>query len=207
MLPQLLDLRPHLGLGAGIEDVQREWAEPFHRRARAQLVDDRERRDFPHRRLGPAATKGQFELAVTTRQLVFRKAESCEPGEKFRRKDLRAAIEAVTRKPYHFFLGKAQASRVVELVAQFLFVDLVGKAHRLRAVDQRKGRVHVRIELPDHLQHQKLVEIRIEQAADDRIELPGMVIDPSRDIGLWHAIRSSWTVMTRSEARRSWSIS
>ncbi|MCY1240027.1 hypothetical protein D9M72_528550 [compost metagenome] len=75
---------------------------------------------------------------------------------------------------------------MIKLIAQFLLVDLVGKPHRLRAVDQREGRIDVRIELPDHLQHQKLVEIRVQQAAHDRVELPGMVIDTPGDIGLRH---------------------
>src|SRR5690606_27827110 len=39
---------------------------------------------------------------------------------------------------------------------------------------------------PDHLQHQELVEVRIDQAANDRVELPGMVIDPARNVGLRH---------------------
>ncbi|MNV98994.1 hypothetical protein D3C71_1943100 [compost metagenome] len=90
---------------------------------------------------------------------------------------------------------------MIELLAQFLLIDLVGEPHRLRAVDQREGRVHIRIELPDHLQHQQLVEIRVEQAAHDRVELPGMVIDTPGDIGLGHLRNCSSCSAARSVIR------
>ena len=51
---------------------------------------------------------------------------------------------------------------MVELRAQFALVDLLGQMHAC-AVDQREGRVDLGVEAPDHLQHQQLVEIRIEQ--------------------------------------------
>jgi predicted PilT family ATPase len=35
---------------------------------------------------------------------------------------------------------------MVELVAQFLLVDLVGELHRGRAVDQREGRVDLGVQ-------------------------------------------------------------
>src|SRR5690606_9761695 len=46
-----------------------------------------------------------------------------------------------------------------------------------------EGRVDAGIEAPDHLQHQELVEVRVEQRAHDRVELPGMVVDALRDVG------------------------
>ncbi len=76
---------------------------------------------------------------------------------------------------------------MIELLAQFALVDLFGKTDALGAVDQSEGGVDIRIELPDHLQHQKLVEVRIDQAADDRIELPGVIVDAPCDIGPGHA--------------------
>ncbi|MNL35039.1 hypothetical protein D3C87_1570470 [compost metagenome] len=90
---------------------------------------------------------------------------------------------------------------MVQLLAQFVFVDLVGEPHGLGAVDQREGRVHIRIELPDHLQHQELVEIRIEQAAHDRVELPGMIVDAPGDIGLGHLRNCSSCSAARSVIR------
>ena len=41
----------------------------------------------------------------------------------------------------------------------------------------------VRIEFPDHLQHQQLVEIGIQQAAHDRVEAPAVVVGTRCDVG------------------------
>ena len=130
----------------------------------------------------------QLVLPVALAQLVFRQPEIGEPGQELRLEDLLAAVEAVAGEPDHLLLAEAQRARMVELRAQLALVDLVGEPDRGRAVDQREGRLDVGIEPPDHLQHQQLVEIRVEQAADDRIELPGVVVDPSRDIGLGHDV-------------------
>src|SRR6266581_1536577 len=54
-------------------------------------------------------------------------------------------------------------------------------------IDDRKGGVLARVEFPDHLQHQQLVEIGIEQAAHDRIEPPAMIVGPGRDVCDCHA--------------------
>ena len=48
------------------------------------------------------------------------------------------------------------------------------------AVLQAEGDVHVWLQLPDHLQHQELVEVRVEQRAHDRIDPEGMVVGPGR---------------------------
>src|SRR3954470_5804115 len=61
---QALDLRPQLGLGPRVEHVEREEAVVLHRRARAQLVDDGERRYLPQRRVHPRTGKVQLVLAV-----------------------------------------------------------------------------------------------------------------------------------------------
>ncbi len=129
----------------------------------------------------------QLILPVALEKLVFGQLVARKPGEEFRLEDLRAAVEGVTRKPDVFLLGEAQGTRVIELLAQFHLVDLFRQPHRLRAVDERKRRVDFRIEFPDHLQHQQLVEIRIDQAADDRIEFPGVIVDTGCYIGLRHA--------------------
>ena len=60
--------------------------------------------------------------------------------------------------------------------------------HRKVPVDQRKCRLDLGVEPPDHLQHQKLVEVGIEQAADDGVELPGVVVDTPGDVGLRHVL-------------------
>ena len=75
---------------------------------------------------------------------------------------------------------------MVELVAEFRDVDLLGDPHRLGAVDEREGDLLVAVEAPDHLEHQQLVEIRVEQAADDRVELPGVIVDALGEVDRGH---------------------
>lgn len=178
---------PHLGLGPRIKHIEREEAQRAHRGTGAQFVDDRECRDFPERRFHPFAVESQFVLAVTLRKFVFRQLVGRQPVQKFRLEDLLAAIKRVTREPDHLLLRQTHRAGMVELFAQRAFVDLLRQLDAGRTVDQRKGGVHIRIELPDHLQHQELVEIRVDQTADDRVEFPGVVINPARDIGLGHA--------------------
>ena len=179
---------PQLRLGARIEDVEREAAHALQRRARAQLVDDGERRDLPHRGVRPRP--GEFAARTGRPRRVSSYSGSWKSASQARnsgREDLPAAVEGVAGEPDQLLLGEAQGARMVELVAQLLLVDLVGEPDALGAVDQREGRLHVRVEAPDHLQHQQLVEIGVEQAADDRIELPGVVVDPLGDVGDGHA--------------------
>ena len=181
------DLRPQLRLGARVEDVEREAAHVLQRGARAQLADDRERRDLPHGGVAPRPGEFEHELPVLPGQLVFGQLEIGEPGQKLRAENLAAAVEGVAGEPDQLLLGEADGARVVELLAQLLLVDLLGELDALRAVDQREGRLHLRVDPADHLQHQKLVEIRIQDRANDRIELPGVVVDPLGDVGDGHA--------------------
>ena len=111
----------------------------------------------------------QLILPVALEKLVFRQLIAGKPGEKFRLENLRAAVKRITRKPDIFLFGETQGARMIELLAQFHLVDLFRQPHSLGAVDQGKRRVDFRIEFPDHLQHQQLVEICINQAADDRV--------------------------------------
>ena len=62
--------------------------------------------------------------------------------------DLLAAIEGVAGEPDHLLLREAQRAGVVELVAQFLLVDLFGEPHRGGAVDEREGGLDLRVERP-----------------------------------------------------------
>src|SRR5690606_30689353 len=75
---------------------------------------------------------------------------------------------------------------MVELVAQFLLVDLVGELDGGGAVDERERGVDIAVEAPDHLKHQQLVEVGVEQAADDRVELPRVVVHPAGYVCLRH---------------------
>src|SRR6266704_6806258 len=54
------------------------------------------------------------------------------------------------------------------------------------AVDHRKGHLLIRVKLQDHLLHQQLVEIGVEQAAHDRIEPPAVVVGPGCDVSHCH---------------------
>jgi hypothetical protein len=75
---------------------------------------------------------------------------------------------------------------MIELIAQLAFIDLFSEPHAAGAVDQRKGHLNIAVQAPDHLQHQQLVKIRVEQAADDRVELESMVVNPLGDVSFWH---------------------
>src|SRR5262245_12297535 len=68
--------------------------------------------------------------------------------------------------------------------------------------------MHFRKILPDELQHQQLVEVRVEQRADDGIELPVVVMCPFSQVDV-HAIQSRLSAMPsanplfRSPCRRT----
>ncbi len=72
---QPLDFGPKLGLGAGIENIEGEAALSLHHLARAQLVENGQRRNFPHGRVAPRTVEMQFVLAVHLVQLIFRETK------------------------------------------------------------------------------------------------------------------------------------
>ena len=78
-LAQALDLAPELGLGAGIENIERKSALSLHHLARAQLVENGKRRNFPHGGVGPWPVEMQFILAVHLVELIFGEAKRGEP--------------------------------------------------------------------------------------------------------------------------------
>ena len=51
------------------------------------------------------------------------------------------------------------------------------------AVDQAELHPHVGVAAIDRLQHQELVEVGVEQRADDRVDPPGVVVDAGGDVG------------------------
>jgi hypothetical protein len=65
---------------------------------------------------------------------------------------------------------------VVELGAKLTLVDDVGQAHRGRSVVQGEGDADVPVPLLDKLRHQQLVEIGVQQGADDRVDPVGVVV-------------------------------
>ena len=157
------------------------------RRARPQFVEDRERRDFPHRRVRPRSVEVQLILSIDDAQIVGRKLELGQPADEVRREHPFASIEAVARQPDQLLFREPDRSRMVELGAQFALVDDLREADARGAVDDRECRVDVRMQLADHLEHQQFVEIGIEQAAHDRVEPPAVIVGACRDVGQDHA--------------------
>ena len=130
----------------------------------------------------PRAVEMQFVLAVYLAKLIFRKAKCGEPVDEIRRKHLGLAVERITGEPNQLFLAEPDSAGVIELGAKLSLVNDLGETDVPAAIDDRKDRMLVRVECPDHLQHQQFVEIRIEQAAHDRVEPPAMIIGPGRDV-------------------------
>src|SRR5208282_1122404 len=153
-----------------------------HRRAGAEVVDDGERRALPHGRLRPESGETQLILTVAPRQLVSGEMKRAEPLHEARYKNMPRAIEGVAGEPDQFVLGEAQRSRVVELVDQLPLVDDLGEAHRGSPIDELKGHLPLRMHLPNHLEHQQLVKIRVEQSPDRGVDPKRMVIDAGCDI-------------------------
>lgn len=130
--------------------------------------------------------KIQFKLTVARRKFVFGQLEVGEPLQELRLKDLLLPVEGVTGEPDHLLLREAELARMVQLFPQLGLVDLVGKANRLVAVDQGESRVDIAIKTPDHLKHKQFVEVGIQQASADRVQLPGVIVDAACDIRFRH---------------------
>ena len=71
---------------------------------------------------------------------------------------------------------------MVELLAQLARIDDVGEADAGGAVLDAERDLDVPMAAKDRLRHQELVEIRVEHGPDDRVDLPGMVVDPGCDV-------------------------
>ena len=54
--------------------------------------------------------------------------------------------------------------------------EYVGQMDPRGPIEQREGHPRFRVVLPDKLQHQELVEIRIQQGSDDWIQFPVVVV-------------------------------
>ncbi len=55
-------------------------------------------------------------------------------------------------------------------------IDLIGEADARGAVDDLAGDMDGGKVLPDELEHEQLVEVGVEQRADDGVELPVVVV-------------------------------
>ena len=70
----------------------------------------------------------------------------------------------------------SQLSRMFQLFAQLAHIHHLAKTHIVRPVQQRECCPSLPEMLPDKLQHQQLVKIRIQQRSRNRIELPVVVV-------------------------------
>ena len=61
---QALNFAPEFRFRPGIQNIEIKLAQLFHVGSRSQLVEDRERIEFPHGSFWPIAFEGQMELAV-----------------------------------------------------------------------------------------------------------------------------------------------
>ena len=153
------------------------------RAARARSSETMARQGhLPHCRMRPGAVEAKLVLAVAFAQLVGGQGEAAEEVDEAGFEDVAPAVERVAGKPDQLVGVEAQGADVVELGDKFVAVDDVGEADRARAVLQPEGNGCRRLQLPDHLQHQELVEIRVEQRADDRIDAEGVVVGAPREI-------------------------
>ena len=174
---QALDLLPEARLGAGVEDVELHLVEAGERGAGAHLADQGEGVDLPHGDLGPEAGEAEDELAVLLGDGVIGEAEAVfEPGEEGGLEDLARAVEGVAGEPDQLGAAEAQAAQVLHLRDEGGRIDLVGEADARGAVDDLAGDVDGGEVLPDELEHEQLVEVGVEQRADDGVELPVVVV-------------------------------
>ena len=152
--PQAVQLAQALGLGAGVEHVEGKSPLALRHLARAQLIENGKRRDFPHGRVAPRPVEMQFVLAVDLAQLIFGEPERRKPGDELGREHLGLAVERVAGEPDQLLLAEPDGAGVIELGAQFALVDHLAEPDVPAAIDDRKGHALVRVEFPDHLQHQ-----------------------------------------------------
>ena len=181
-LAQPGDLLPEFRHGAGIEHLQLEAAELFQDRPRAEFHQHGQRRDFPEHDLGPAALEGQLVLPIALFQVVGRQAQALEPLHEIGAEHLTLAIEGVAAQPGALPAREAEAADMVELLAQLALVDQLGQADLRRPVQQRELDRRLRPVPKDRLAHQELVEVRVDQRPDDRVDLPAVVPDTGGDI-------------------------
>ena len=180
---QPLDLFPDPGHRAGIEDLKLELAHRGEDGARAQFHQDGERGDFPQHDLGPLALEGQFILVALAFKFIGRQAQVLEPLHEGVAEHLPLAIEGVAAQPCAFAPRQATRAGMVKLFAQLALVDQARQRDAFRPVDKREDDIGVGAVAMHRLAHQKLVEIGVDQRADDGVDLEVVVIDAGGDVG------------------------
>ena len=194
---EALEMLPYPRHRLRVQHLQFELAEILGHGAAVQLHDHGKRRDLPHRGLDPRPFEGQLVLVAATLEVVGGKAEVLEPLDEVGREHLPLAVEHVAAQPSGLTTAQRQRPNVVELFTQSPLVDEVGKRHGGGAVDDPEGHPRLAVATVDHLRHEQLVEIGIEHRADDRVDLPGVIVDPGGDVG--HGTQCSATGRSRGQ--------
>jgi len=69
---------------------------------------------------------------------------------------------------------------MIELRDEIALCDILGEPYRRRPVPEPESHARTGLQPPDHLQHEELVEIRVEQGSHDRIDPERMIVNPGR---------------------------
>ena len=126
-------------------------------------------------------------------EVVGRELQRLEPVHEFGGEHLPLAVKRVAAHPGAFAAAKAQGADVVKLFAQLALIDEVRERYACGAVDEGEGDGRVRLVAEHRLTHQELVEIRVDQRPDDRVDLPFVIVDAGGDI---HHVQSSGLMST-----------
>ena len=170
-------LFPEAGLGASVEDIELELGEVLEVGAGFELIDCGEGVDLPHGCLRPRAFKAKGELAVADIEIEVGEAEvAFEPAKESRLEDAAASVEGVAGEPDHLRLVEAEFACGFQLLAKLVDVNDVAEGDVDGAVEKREGGARRGEMLPDELEHEELVEVRVKQGAGDRIQLPVVVV-------------------------------
>ncbi len=126
-----------------------------------------------------------MELAVGLGDLVGGEAEVVlEPVEEGGLEDAAGAVEGIAGEPDELGFAEAELGDVLHLLAQSFDGDLVGELDRDGAVEDLAGDVRGGEVLPDELEHEELVEVGVEQGADDGVQLPVVVVGSLGEVDL-----------------------
>jgi hypothetical protein len=126
--------------------------------------------------------EGELVLPLALLELVLREAELLEPVHELRREHLALAVEGVAAQEGRLAAREPERADVVELLAQLALVDDLGEADARGAVLDAEGDLDVAMAAEDRLRHQELVEIGVDHRPHDRVDLPGVIVDPRRDV-------------------------
>ena len=71
---------------------------------------------------------------------------------------------------------------MIQLFAQLALINQIGQTDGFGAIQQAERHLHIGPVVKHRLAHQQLVEIRVDQGPDDRVDLPFVVMHTGRDV-------------------------